>query len=446
MKHNPVLALALAGGMVLAPLTGWAGAELMGATPAVESINVYSPSLIIQGGTLVMFFGGWETPGQVNDKIYRAECHQDLGACDPPALMLDSVALGFQHLNDPSVIQMPGGYFIMYMTGVPAGGNGLIMTNNSTYYSVSSDAIHWTPPQLLVQNLWMPSATIGPDGDVLLYGNLTSGDAIIQYDLGQSGINIQSTTVVNEPKSYANVEVRYRPSVGGYQILAEVASNGTPNQIDYLFSQDGVNWDLQGDGIIHPQPGFGYVRTPAAHPLSENIVYYAQAPSASAPSNGIMASLWQSTPAVSNDVMAAAASNSTLWSPDLAIDGQAGSSYSSLPIGSSDNTPGVFLAAWLASGPQAINALSMTARMSNGQPLGFPASYSVFITAPDNSQWNYVGTYGVQPDSSGQVVIPLGGPFLTYGVEILPQQLGMDDVGNHIFQLSEVSLGMLTGQ
>ncbi len=50
-----------------------------------------------------MYFGGWDNPGQTHDNIYRAECPV-LGSCQGAALLLDSAALGFEHLNDPSVL------------------------------------------------------------------------------------------------------------------------------------------------------------------------------------------------------------------------------------------------------------------------------------------------------------------------------------------------------
>jgi len=142
----------------------------------------------------------------------------------------------------------------------------------------------------------------------------------------------------------------------------------------------------------------------------------------------------------SNNVLSTAENS---WVAANAIDGKAATSYSSNYAGSASNSGGwAWLAAWL-SAPQTVNTLVLTARSLNDRPQGFPPSYDVYLTASDNSQWNYVGHYTTQPTSpSRKVVIPLGANYYTYGVQIVPSELGVDDFGGHYFQMAEVQLGL----
>jgi len=259
-------------------------------SPVIGSANnIYSPTFIVEGGTLVMYFGGWLASGQINDNIYRSECHNGVGACDSPALIFDSAKLGFQALNDPTIVTMPGGYYLMYMTGLEKG--CLVTKCNHVYYATSYDGVTWSPPQLIVSNLWLPAATIDGNGHVILYGNPTQDGSnyrqVTRYDMGTSGIGQISSTALNLPKPYANIDVQYRPSLGVYQMLAEVFQSTMNNQIDYLVSTDGINFVLIGDGIIKPQEANGYVRTPAASPTDESFIAYGETTDPGAEANQI---------------------------------------------------------------------------------------------------------------------------------------------------------------
>ena len=184
-------------------------ASTTGETPIANFNNVYSPSLILQGGTLVMYFGGWVEASQAHDHIYRAECQGPMGPCQAPVKVIDSVALGFQHLNDPSVIQLPSGQYLMYMTGVAITGNGLVATDNHVYVSSSSDGIHWSSLALIAADIWMPSATLNAANEVLLFGTTTAFGETVVYNLGPSGGSIRSRSAVS--RTVANtLEMRRR--------------------------------------------------------------------------------------------------------------------------------------------------------------------------------------------------------------------------------------------
>jgi hypothetical protein len=138
--------------------------------------------------------------------------------------------------------------------------------------------------------------------------------------------------------------------------------------------------------------------------------------------------------------LGSAASNDALWPAANAIDGDPTTAYSSQPFASTANDRGTFLAAWLANGPQAVNTVELGARVALGQVQAFPATYQVYLTSADNSQWLLVGTYSNQPDTSGKVLLSLGASYSTYGVMIVPTALGLDSFENAYFQLADIGL------
>lgn len=138
-----------------------------------------------------------------------------------------------------------------------------------------------------------------------------------------------------------------------------------------------------------------------------------------------------------------ASSNDTLtqWPVASVLDGNPASNYSSTKFATAANDRGTFLAAWMG-GRAPVSHVLLLARNRNRDMVGdgFPVSYEVRLTAPDNSTWNHIGDYSIQPDANGIVVIPLGGVYQTYGVLIVPKVIGVDPDGNHYFQMSEIQL------
>ena len=138
--------------------------------------------------------------------------------------------------------------------------------------------------------------------------------------------------------------------------------------------------------------------------------------------------------------MGSAVSNDVLWEARRASDGNVGSIYSSQEFSTQQNDRGTFLAAWLVGGPKTVSKVLLTARMQNRMPLGFATRYRVYLTAPDNSQWEYMGDFDAQVDAKGVATIQLPSSHLTFGVVIAPTVLGQDDNGNYFFQLAEIGL------
>ncbi len=136
-----------------------------------------------------------------------------------------------------------------------------------------------------------------------------------------------------------------------------------------------------------------------------------------------------------------ATSNSALpdWPAANATDGNASTSYSSECSVNPSN--GAWLAAWVPGRrPQLVNQAVLTARRREGAVQGFPVSYQVFVTSPDNRRWDVVGSFSTQPNAQGRAVVDLGNDYWTSGLMVLPTELGADAFGNRCFQLAEMSL------
>jgi hypothetical protein len=134
-----------------------------------------------------------------------------------------------------------------------------------------------------------------------------------------------------------------------------------------------------------------------------------------------------------------AESNNVLWPASSLIDGNIYSTYSSNVFPSSANSSGTYVAAW-TSGSNVVQSIRLYARTSGGQMLGFPASYNIYLTSADNSQWISMGTFSQQPNGSGVATINLSSPTTTWGIQIVPTSIGTDNVGNYVFQLNEIEL------
>jgi len=240
--------------------------------------NVYSPDLIYQNSQLVMYSGGWLVASDIpHDAIYRSVCSSP-SVCGTPVKVLDAAPI--YQINDPSIVRMAGGYYIMYMTGNTG-------TVNNIYFSTSWDGILWGPPTLLIAAHWLPSATV-KDGHVYLHA--TQSGPLELYDLGVSGVGVGTPENLTMPDTgyyWLNVDVVYQPSISMWQMVGENFYYDQSSQyIDYLYSFDGVNWYMGAEKIIVAEAGKS-VRTPAMHPGTAYFVYYGCSPTRDGMSNQI---------------------------------------------------------------------------------------------------------------------------------------------------------------
>lgn len=239
--------------------------------------NLYSADIVIDGGETWVYFGGWLNDGEVHDNIYRAVCDADLMSCGTPEVVLEAQDYGFDHLNDPTVVEMPGGYYIMYMTVLPDGDSVNDAANNDIYYATSwvGDGINWSQPALLVESNWLPSATLMSNGHVALYSNDAGDHGTVEWmDMGPSGIGLLETKRVDyglsDNTNYSNVDVHYDGNV--YRIAAERIQ--TNSVVDLFVSDDGVAWERTGTAVAKPDGNQYRVGTPALHPEDDSILLY----------------------------------------------------------------------------------------------------------------------------------------------------------------------------
>jgi hypothetical protein len=252
---------------------------------------VYSPATIYQGGQFVTYYGGWG-PEQLTafqagtwprDAIYRSVCASST-SCPNEQKVIDSVFWGFRdaqgnvlsEINDPSIILMPAGYYIMYMTGLdlPWSPSAPIAnaqaSNNHVYFATSYDGVNWSQPSRLLPAQWLPSATITRTGEVYVYVNSNVDGLVRVKNMGTSGVAPQSTQVVRTTDAagnvlnYINVHVQWVPAINAFQMVAQ-----RNNYDDYLYSYDGVNFTMQFAGIAQSNQGH-----PSALPGNFCRIYY----------------------------------------------------------------------------------------------------------------------------------------------------------------------------
>lgn len=156
------------------------------------------------------------------------------------------------------------------------------------YYSTSwaNDGVQWSAPAPLNDDpsnpYWTPTASIGPDGHIYLWAPRTSDLAIERLDLGAGGANISDRSAVTGMSGYENPDIRYRPALGLYQMLAD---RGTG--IDYFSSSDGLSFTLGASNAVTHNGSEVAVRTPTSHPDTNAWVYFAATPRQDGQGNSI---------------------------------------------------------------------------------------------------------------------------------------------------------------
>lgn len=252
----------------------------------LQGFNIYSPEIVIQNNQTVMYFGGWMYQSDLPyDAIYRCPL-----PCTTPQEVISPPFGSLVQVNDPTLVQMPAGYHIMYMTGSTSLGGEL--TSQGIYFATSWDGIAWSTPQLLIQGYWLPSAVL-KDGRVYLYINPTvSPNKQWRFDLGTSGVSVGTPVITNHtrPYNYANVDVAYQPSINMWQMVAENIGDNPASQIDYLYSTNGIDWFFAQ--MIITAPAGHSVRTPAMHPSTAYYIYYGCSPTRDGMSNQICFEDW----------------------------------------------------------------------------------------------------------------------------------------------------------
>lgn len=298
----------------------------------------------------------------------------------------------FEHLvNPPGAV--PGGVIDRY------GYNSALTTLVHQLNSDLGKPVTW----VIANASYFPSSDVNPAANCTLTG--TGIPANVQKSMNEviqgQNLAIQQGLVLQGPNTdqFAGSPLRY-----------EGNDNGTILGACIHFSTLGV--------AMH---GAYW----AASVLATGIV-----PTGFAPSGGTQSV--QLVTAASNDQLSG-------WAASSVVNPGPGNIFSTAIFPSWDNTRTSYLAAWLPTASW-ISEVDLQARMAGGKALGFPTFYDLYLTAPDNSGWNFVGQYGSQPGPSGVVRIPLVESFYTYGVMIVPRALGVDNNGSYFFQLAGIKV------
>lgn len=95
--------------------------------------NVYAPDVLHEGNFYRMWYGGQGADG--HDRILYAESRDGTHWDRKGVAVEDATA---NHVNDPSVVKTPGGYFMFYTRA----GRGVV---DEIALATSEDGLHWTP-------------------------------------------------------------------------------------------------------------------------------------------------------------------------------------------------------------------------------------------------------------------------------------------------------------
>lgn len=253
----------------------------------IDGLNIYSPEMLIQNDKLVMYFGGWLTQSDMpHDSIFRVELSSPTTSGTPEKILIPSN--GVVQINDPTLIYMPGGFWLMYMTGSTSLNGEL--SDQGVYYATSWDGKTWSPPFFLMNGYWLPSVVLKNER-VYLYVNSTVNGLLYRFDLGTSGVSVSEPVLLSIPFDYVNIDVVYHPSIDLWQMMGEnLGEFNSSSKIDYLYSLDGLYF-VFGKTVINTNAGES-VRTPAMHPHSAYYCYFGKSPTRDGLHNDILFKDW----------------------------------------------------------------------------------------------------------------------------------------------------------
>jgi large repetitive protein len=137
------------------------------------------------------------------------------------------------------------------------------------------------------------------------------------------------------------------------------------------------------------------------------------------------------TQALSNNIL-------TGWPVTNVLADNPGTCYSSNVFTSSAPPTAPFLATYF-SALTTVTQINLLARVVDGAVLGFPAAYQLYVTNTANTSWISIGNSSVQPNSAGGLTVTLSQSVPTWGFLIIATSIGLDNTGNHYFQLCGVS-------
>jgi hypothetical protein len=248
---------------------------------AFWSINVYSPTVILDNGVYKMWYGGWESLGQSNDAIYYRTSTDGINWTNPQTMVeAGKVLTGAVDANDPSVtkhynsISKQYQYTMFYTLCVAP---CLSPGDNQTWSAVSSDGVFWQyhKPLMTTNGASEPSAVItGPQVDgtfwQVYYMNVAgTNNQVYMANVNGDRTVLQQRVVYTTNKTLANPEVR---EAGGRWIL--FTNFYTPQgraDIYNIQSSSNLSWtgELQ-PVVVNNGPDICATYAPGVLPLNGN--------------------------------------------------------------------------------------------------------------------------------------------------------------------------------
>lgn len=187
---------------------------------AIGGRNIYASSLLADNGAYVMWYGGWQSDGDLpNDKIYMATSPDDnTWTTNGMVLYPQQVAPNAVHVNDPSVTKHFNAatgtwqYTMFYTVCV----NSCGQADNQIWSSVSSDGVYWVNHQQLLagpSGPAEPSAVIDPQSDgtfwkVYYVDRMDPTNVKVAYVNGNRGATAVSYAYFGPGGAIANPEVQ----------------------------------------------------------------------------------------------------------------------------------------------------------------------------------------------------------------------------------------------
>lgn len=108
--------------------------------PVINGVNLYGPSIVLNGGTWNVYTGGWRDSGQSNDKIYINTTTNPAFTNfneTSPVLQVDG-GTQYVHACDPSVVKRSSSSWVMAFTGYGGGYDWIVVTSGT-------DGASWSP-------------------------------------------------------------------------------------------------------------------------------------------------------------------------------------------------------------------------------------------------------------------------------------------------------------
>ena len=228
----------------------------------IGGYNIYAPEIIYDKEEHIykMWFGGWMSQSDVPyDRMYYSTSYDRVSWSAP----LEVLVAAPTQINDPSVIKLSPGHYVMIFTSLSYSAEGWITdpdcvnthrSMNLVFKSISSDGIHWsTPSELIGRNngyslcgAWAPSVVLRDNAYWVYYGDEKWTYILLsKFDMNFNLLSTQRITTDNKVRANPHVVADH----GTWYMFYNAAVNGF-DRFEMVASVDGVHWDQDHPKLI----------------------------------------------------------------------------------------------------------------------------------------------------------------------------------------------------